>query len=186
MKKTLFIGLLILSTIGCKAQIIAVESFNNYSNDLPDGAYIKDVNNVLGKFIGTWKGTYNNNNYQFRIVKYTRISSVRNLKFDKLLIRYKITDTNGTIIEDTTSVLNDSPYIINGSYYETNGTYVLHYQGRLYECGQNGDLFITVNSTNTTKMRLGLYVDGDMIGDCPNGPAQQILPTTGGMELTKQ
>lgn len=186
MKNIILIGLIALSTLSCTAQIIAVESFNNYSNDLPDGAYIKDVNNVLGKFVGTWKGTYNNNNYEFRIVKYTQDNINLKYKEDLLLIRYKITDNNNTVIEDTTTLPNNSLFVINGDHYEANGTYVLTYQGKNYKCGQNGDLYISIKATNPSKMGLGLYIDGDISVDCLNGPAQQILPTTGGMELTKQ
>ena len=116
MKNILLIGFIILGTISCKAQIIAVENYNNYNNDLPDGAYIKDVNNVLGKFTGTWKGTYNNKNYEFRIIKYTEDNTKLKYKEDLLLIRYKITDSNGTVLEDTTTLANESPYVIKGSY----------------------------------------------------------------------
>jgi hypothetical protein len=183
MKKILFIGLIILSTISCKAQVIAVENFKDYPHELTEGTHVKDINNVLGKFVGTWKGTYNNKNYEFRIIKYTRTSTKRNLKFDKLLIRYKITDTNNTVIEDTTTLPNDSMFVIKGSYLTNHGSYVLYYQGKNYKCGQNGDIFMGVYGTNNTKMKLFLSVDGEMY-DCTK-PAQQILPTKS-MELTKQ
>jgi hypothetical protein len=140
----------------------------------------------LGKFVGTWKGTYNNKNYEFRVVKFTRDNTKLKYKEDLLLIRYKITDINNTVLEDTTTLPNDSKYVIEGSYYETNGTYVLYYQGKDYKCGQNGNVFISVNGTNTSKMRFGLYPHNDILGDCPNGLVSQILPTKGGMELTKQ
>lgn len=186
MKKIILIGLIALSTINCKAQIIAVENYNNYNNDLQDGAYIKDINNVLGKYVGTWKGSYNNKNYEFRIIKHTFDNTKLKYKEDLLLIRYKITDINNSVIEDTTSLLNDSPFVINGDYYNSNGTYVLTYLGKDYKCGQNGNLYISVFGNTLSKMRLGFYVDGDISVDCQNGVAQQILPTSGGMELTKQ
>src|SRR5690606_13097731 len=81
MKSIGIIIILALFALSCKAQIIAVEDFEDYPNELADGAYIKDINNVLGKYVGNWKGTYNNRNYEFRIIKYTRESETRPLKF---------------------------------------------------------------------------------------------------------
>ncbi len=69
----IFISVFTLSITACKAQIITIEDFSTYSDSqkekMSDGTYIKDVNGVLNKFIGTWKGIYNSNNYEFKIIK---------------------------------------------------------------------------------------------------------------------
>jgi hypothetical protein len=182
MKKILFTLFCFLAIISCKAQIIAVEDFKDYPNELPDGAYIKDVNNVLSKFVGTWKGVYDNKNFEFKITKYTRVSEIRPLKFEKLLMRYKITDNLGNIIVNTLDLANDHKYIIRGDYLAKTGSYVLSYLGLNGKCGQNGSVFI---SANGNKLNLGLYVDGELSLDCTTGPVEQILPTTG-IVLTKQ
>jgi hypothetical protein len=183
MKKIILISLLTLSVLSCKAQqIVPIEEQGHYTKELSDGAYIKDVNNVLGKFVGTWKGTYNNKNYEFRVVRFTK--NFLGIKKDLLLIRYKIADTNNVVLEDTTTLPNDSMFVIKGSYYDTtDGGYVLYYQGRLHNCGQNGNVFISTYGTNDSKLQLFLAVDGEMY-DCTT-PAQQILPTKS-MELNKQ
>lgn len=70
----MFIGCLILTIFGCKAQIIPVEEYRNYLDneiEIPDGAYIKDVNNLLDKYVGTWIGVQNSKTYEFRISKLT-------------------------------------------------------------------------------------------------------------------
>jgi hypothetical protein len=183
MKNIIFIIFCFLAIVSCKAQIIAVEGFEDYPNELPDGAYIKDVNNVLNKFVGTWKGTYNNKNYEFEVTKYTRISEIRPLKFDKLLIRYKIIDTSGNIVVNTLNVSNDDKYIIRGSYLAKSGSYVLSYVGLNAKCGQNGSVFI--NAYNTDKMELFLQVNGEMYQECTTGAVEQVLPTDW-IDLTKQ
>ena len=188
MKNTIItIIVLIFTTISCKAQIILVENFEEYNQELPDGAYVKDANNVLGKFVGTWKGTYDNKNYEFKVTKHTENNINLKYKEDLLLIRYKITDTNGAILVNTLNLPNDNKYVINGTYLvaKTN-SYVLSYLGKNGECGQNGDVFISVYGTNNTKMQLFLSVNGEIYSDCTTGPAKQILPTKGGMSLTKQ
>lgn len=183
----LIITLFIFTTLSCKAQhIIPIEDYHNYPNDIPDGAYIKDVNNKLAKFLGTWKGTYNSKVYEFLIVKSTKEYSKLYFKLDRLLIRYKITDTNGVIIENTTSLEDDSMYTIKGNYLAETGTYVLSYQGRKSNCGQNGNIFISVFGDNKDKMQLFLYPKGESY-DCddPRGFVEQILPTDE-IILTKQ
>ncbi len=192
MKKTLLIGLIFLCTICCKAQnILPVEKVIEYRNSetgIPQNiTQIKDLNGLLNKFIGIWKGDYNSKNYEFRIVKHTRQSTTRNLSEDELLIRYKIIEANGTVLENTLDLANDSPYVIHGSYLASSGSYVLYYQGKEHKCGQNGDVFIRVlNNTNDLKMKLFLNVAGEMYADlCPNGAVQQMLPTDL-IDLTKQ
>ncbi|RPD94040.1 hypothetical protein EGM88_12670 [Aureibaculum marinum] len=189
MKKLLLIGLIILSTLNCKAQIIPIEEYIDYRDneiEIPDGAYIKDVNNLLDKFIGTWEGTYNNKTYKFYITEITK--SYLEISEDKLLIRYKITDTDGNVIENTTALPSDNTLVIKGRYLDKSKyTYVFYYQGKNSDCGQNGDVFISVYGTNNTKMKLFLQVSGEIWSgaDCPDTPIAQILPTEQ-MELIKQ
>ncbi|WBX77348.1 hypothetical protein PG911_03550 [Tenacibaculum ovolyticum] len=181
MEKIIFITATLFIIFSCKAQIIPVEDFENYNQELPNGAYIKDINNLLNKYTGTWKGTYNTKNYEFKIIKYTRVSEIRNLKFDKLLMRYEITASNGTVIENTLNLPNTSNFIIRGSYLSNKGSYVLNYVG-FNDCGQNGTIFIRVNG-NT--MDLFLSVDGELGLDCTTGAVEQVLPVNG-IKLTKQ
>lgn len=192
MKNKITILMLFIIIASCKAQsILPIEKVIDYRNSktgIPQNiTQIKDVNGLLNKFIGVWKGTYNNKNYEFRIVKHIRQSNTRSLSKEELLIRYKITDNTNTTIEDTTTLPNDSYYVIEGQYLAKTGAYVLYYQGKHYKCGQNGDIFISVDRNNSTKMGLQLIVYGQMYNDeCPNGAANQILPTGTGIELTKQ
>ena len=189
MKNILIIASIILSIVSCKAQhIIPVEDVVNYINSETglmgdqNYVYVKDVSGTLNKFTGIWKGTYDNKSYEFRVVKVTEDDG--ELKEDKLLIRYKIIDSDSTIIEDTTTLPNDSYYVIKGDYLAKSGSYVLKYIGKNSKCGQGGDVFISVYGTNNTKMQLFLHVYGETI-DCTTGDAEQVLPLNQ-MDLTKQ
>lgn len=192
MKKIIFIIGVLLISISCKAQIIPVEEHINYLDneiEIPDGSYIKDINNKLGKFVGVWKGVYNNRNYEFRVSKVVHTSKIRDLKIDKLKIKYKITEMNGDVVEDTTGIIGDSYLIITGLYLSSSGAYVLYYQGRDSSCGQNGDLFINLMHNTIDKMvvyKAGLQ-EHTIEGDCPNGEAEQYFPIeASGLTLTKQ
>ena len=190
MKNIFIIGFLILTILSCKAQnILPVEELVNYlgtNGGIPRNiTYVKDVNNLLNKFTGTWKGNYNNLNYEFSVFKITRTSNLRPLTYDELIIKYKITDSLGNVIEDTTTLLNDSVYVIKGRYLAKTGSYVLNYIGRDSNCGQNGNIFMGVLSgTRGTKMQLFLYPDGKT-SDCTKQGETQILPTEV-ITLTKQ
>jgi hypothetical protein len=185
-EKIIFITATLFIIFSCKAQIIAVEDFENYNQELPNGAYIKDINNVLDKYVGTWKGTYNAKNYEFKIVKYTEsnLQQSLNYKEDLLLMYYKITASNGSVIENTLNLPNTSNFSIKGSYLSNNGSYVLDYIGLNSNCGQNGTIFISTYN-NDNKMRLGLYVNGELDFNCTTGAVEQVLPVNG-IKLTKQ
>jgi hypothetical protein len=187
--KNILIGLIVLlTTLSCKAQVIAVEDFENHNQDLEDGAYIKDINNVLDKYVGTWTGTYSSKNYEFTIIKFTEnnTNGSLNYKVDLLLMKYKITDSTGTELVNTLGFSNDNMFVIRGDYVTSNDTYVLSYQGLDTECGQNGTIYISISNAASDVMKLGFLVDGEMGLDCTAGGTIQILPTTSGLELTKQ
>ncbi len=167
----------------CKAQIIAVEDYKNYDMDLEDGAYIKDVNNVLTKFVGIWKGTYQSKNFEFRIIKET--INYLGIKEDALFMRYKITDSNGNVIEDVLSLPNDDGYVMQNGYVSETGSYVFSYIGRDMACGQNGWVFAGLYGVDNKNMQLFLAVKGENYPECNTGTAEQILPMEQ-MELIKQ
>lgn len=189
MKKILFLIILTCVIFSCKAQILPIENETNYIGtgiSMPDNInYIKDVNNLRSKYEGNWKGVYNSRNYQLIINK--RTGNYNEINEDGLVIKYVITDLNGSIIEDTRSLPDNSPYVLKSRYLR-NMTYVMVYEGREGKCGQRGELFITPQkSTNYKTMKLFLAPDQDFIlqSECPNGSAKQLFPLQQ-MELTKQ
>lgn len=126
MKKSILLGFILFSTLSCKAQIIPIESKKNYIGtgiSLPDNVtYIKDVNNILDRYVGIWKGDYDGKNYQLIITKY--INTYNGIMEDCLLMRYLITGVNGAIIEDTRILSDNSPYVVESRYLQ-NITFVL-------------------------------------------------------------
>ena len=160
-------------------QIIPVESFYNlYKNKAtPDGIFsIKDVNNVLPRFVGTWKGVYNTNKYEIRIERITKpfFSGEK----DILIMRYKITTRSDILIEETLSVFNNDDVNISGNYLQ-NRTYIFTYQGFDYECGQSASIYIgTGFDGNPNKMKLFLIPSNILLNtsECPNGRASMPFP----------
>ena len=183
----MIIGLIIIN-LSCKAQVIVpLEKAIDYRDsdiEIPDGTYLKDINGLLNKYLGTWKGTYNNKNYTFIITKFKK--DFLGISKDKLLVRYLITTTTGSILEDTRSLPDANPLVIEGDYIsKSGGYYALNYFGQNITCGQSGVVFISTTRDNK-QMKLFLSPDQGFIdkNKCSK-VADQILPTTS-MYLTKQ
>ncbi|WP_166924645.1 DUF6705 family protein [Flavobacterium poyangense] len=188
MKKITILACLIIITLSCKGQqIIPLEKLIEYRDteaDIVDGTYLKDINGLLDKYLGTWKGNYDNINYTFIFTK--NKSEIRGLFIDQLYVRYLITTTTGNVIEDTRSLPNADVLIIKGDYISKSlGYYVLNYFGKNTECGQSGEVFISTTKDNKQmKLFLAAYqgiIDGSK---CPK-VTEQILPTKS-MFLSKQ
>jgi hypothetical protein len=180
MKKLLILGLLIICHLSCKSQsIVPLETKINYRNEvngIPETiTYFKDINHLLDKYAGTWQGTYNNNNFEFIISKYTSV--YEGLSEDELLIRFLIKNNTGEIVEDTRSELNVNCSIVGD--YIKNSYYSFNYYSNDSKCGKSGSVFITiVKNTNNMQMKLFLEQDPILLSEevCPNGRDPQVLP----------
>jgi hypothetical protein len=171
--------LLLFTTPFFAQQIIPVESFYDLRKNgaTPDGTFsIKDVNNVLLRFVGTWKGVYNTNKYEIRIERVT-VPFFGGEK-DILVMRYKITNNSDILIEETLSIPSNNEVNIKG-YYLQNRTYIFTYQGTDFECGQYGDVYISAGY-NGNPNKMGLHLNPDHIlldtSACPNGRAPMPFP----------
>ncbi len=180
MKKLLQILIVCFGIYSCKAQnIIPIENHKQYLDneiEIPDGSYIKDVNNLLDKYVGTWKGTYKNRSYEFLIMKKT--VSFLGITVDQLIAKYKIINSDNSILKNTLNLADENILVIRGNYLAKTGSYVLDYLGDDAGCGQEGRIFIAIRVNTTNKMGIKLMPGFDLINeeDCPNGTTQ-ILPT---------
>lgn len=109
MKKSLIFLLLLLVQMGsCQTPILPLSTYEH----IPNGAYIKDVNNELLHYIGTWEGVLNNKKYTFEFVKFE--SHFNNLFYkDELLCKFKVTDlSTGNILYNDLNIYNYDGYKI--------------------------------------------------------------------------
>ena len=179
MKKILILTFFTGISFSCQAQILPIEKKIDYiiaKNGIPESVtYFKDVNHVLDKFVGTWKGTYDDKKYEFRILKVT--NKPGRITEDKLIMRYLITNSNGTVIEDTRTLPDSSPYLIKGDYIEKD-TYFLIYTGKNAKCGQSGTILINFlkENNNNTKMSLSFIPDEAIIYESSCGGVKQVMP----------
>ena len=163
-------------------KIVPLENKYNYKFiNRNEEVYFKDVNNILEKYLGIWKGIYGDKKYEFRIVKNT--GSYKVMKFDELLVRYIVTYLNENIIENTTSLLASDTYIIEGFDYD-NGWYRLLYHAKGGNCAQSGEIILSVNNINMGAM---FRSTKDLVDstECPS-EINQFFPRDTIFKLIKQ
>lgn len=103
MKNILLITILFLSQ-----QYFSQEyPLNTSPSDIPNNAYIKDINNELDKFVGLWKGNWNGKTVYLELRKIKSYSSVPGdthpYYFDEIQGERKIIDSNGNVEIDRIS-----------------------------------------------------------------------------------
>ncbi len=201
MKNYITIIALLISSFSCIAQqynnIVPLEDYYSYGEgkeQVPQGTYFKDINNVLNKYVGTWKGMFEGRNYTLKIQKSSDSSKI--MKTDILYIRYSIKEADGTILEKTIDDTNASA--LPGSLFvkDKPNTYWLLYWGKdeqEIECGNVGDMFIETFENNN---KLKMYVQPEAMvfwkhegepDPCPNGRVLPPFPEEDeAMILTKQ
>lgn len=184
--KKIIILVIFISNLSCKAQTMVLENIipieqqvfdKNNEIEVIENTYYKDVNDLFNKYVGVWTGNHLGNHFIFNVSKITYNSSRRSFKVDKLIIKYKITDSSGNILANTLDVSDNDLSVITGDYLDENGeTYHLDYMGENFVCGQNGYILIAVVDGGL-KMNFSYSIRGETTSACTTGPAQQILPS---------
>lgn len=187
MKKTL-ITLTILIAFSCKSQIIPQ---NNAYVEIPYNAYIKDTENFLDNFVGTWQ--YQNGNEQFIII----LSKVLHYDFgsyynDIIIGEYKYIDSNGTTLVNTLSDMNNQNFP-GPLYHNISGARSLvrlefpkcpecnigEYRIKSYFTDPDRkyqNLAIVFRSVSATQIKIKLYREGMSTTTDPNAPDELRVP----------
>jgi hypothetical protein len=186
--KNLILIVLFFTTINSFAQSIIPVEQNRYYHineiEVPDGTYFKDINHLFDAYEGTWAGWDEGKYYELFITKTTDTSTVpRYLPIDELHIKYRITDANGTVLFDTTTLPEDSYYVIKGQYFNEQAThYNLFYTGP-NNCIDSGILMVFVY-TNQTQLGVQLFPDYGIVSEpCVT---EYMFPIDHRLVLTKQ
>lgn len=177
--------------LACNAQstisLEQADEFNKSPDGIPDNVtYVKDINNRLNQFVGTWKGNYDGKSYEFRFVKrkkYGRFS----VEWDKIVGRASVSIGNTTVY-NTLDELDDCKTYFRGSSFQNN-VYTLYFIANIH-CNDSGDIFIEVSPSNPNPMTLYFVRDIDILVDiekkCPNYSSYVPLMPSKKMILVKQ
>lgn len=102
-------------TTSVSCQITATLPLNSY--DYPNGAYLKDLDNELPFYVGTWEGVHDNKKYTFEFtIFYQHITDYGNGYYhyeDSLMGKFKVVDLmTGLTIYDNLSASSYEDYKI--------------------------------------------------------------------------
>jgi hypothetical protein len=182
--KKILITLTILIAFSCKSQIIPQ---NNAYVEIPNNAYIKDTENFLDNFVGTWH--YQNGNEQFTITLAKVLHHDYGSWYEDILIgEYKYIDTNGTTLVNTLSDIN-TPSIhhnISGAtslvrleYPKCPECDMGEYRIKSYFIDPGREylnLTIVFRSISATQIKVKLYRSGISFTNDPNAPDELRIP----------
>ena len=198
MNKIIIILITLILAISCKAQVIGtLEQFEectmrpNHDEGCPDLeniTYVKDTNNRLDQFVGTWKGSYGGKQYEIKLEKKINYKDEPTdaLSWDMIIGRILIKDNSGNIIYTSMSKPDNNTYFFGYNFQRT--TYIMHFIGN-YDCLESGNVFIETGINNPNEMTLFYLQDPDgllNIAKCPNFSTFVPLLPPNKMTLIKQ
>ena len=188
MKNILLIPFIFV-TLACKSQ--QVYPLNTDFDEVPQNSYLKDLNNELDAYTGTYKANFQDREITLYISKETmRFFKALNVYKDALSIRYIVKNSMGNFLQDTQSMTfqpNQFKYTIysQGTYPNQNIAW-FNYGGT--NCGV-GWGSIRLKKLNSTQISWE-YIPNSTIIDsnkCPSGTDTTIyLPETKDLIFTKQ
>ncbi|SDR07094.1 hypothetical protein SAMN05421664_3396 [Chryseobacterium soldanellicola] len=185
--KNIILFSFITSITCCKAQTQTLP-LNTGVLDIPQNAYVKDLNNELTPYVGTYKASFQGKEITLYITKEeNKLVKRANQQFyrDALVVKYIVKNSAGTTLQDTKN--NNLPKIyIYSTKMKSQNSVVFIYSGTNCRVGW-GDIYLTkVNSTQISWE----YRPDDIIlenSKCPPGTDINIyLPETKDLIFTKQ
>lgn len=185
----LFLALLALS---CKSQTVSLEEAaqcRENPNCPANYNYVKDINNTLNKYVGTWKGTYNGRVYEIKFNK-NLYEDFIGVKRDEIVGRLRIT-TIGNLsmtIFDNFNEPDDAKTRFSGLGLTGNlQSYEMHFSGPFTSgCINRGSIFLKINPSTPNQMRILYWSDTDIVvGECPS-TFSQTFPEKQEIFLTRQ
>ncbi len=149
------IFLLLLLAVSCKSytQQQTIVPLRTYA-DIPEdaGYYMKDTNNELHDFEGTWKGVWDNKTVFITFKKINnKYNNVMKYNADIIIGKFKTLDSNGNILFDNTQLSDNEAKIEGTGFQNITDKYLMSYRDNDL-CGIGG--FIYMFFTNTTKTQL--------------------------------
>lgn len=163
----------------------------NTNTDVPNNAYIKDLNNELISYEGSWKGTWDSKMFILELKKIKKYMTHRenNPYYKDVLIgKFKVLNSSGNILFNNTNILDDDAKIEGARFLSLPYIrYTLSYMDPDI-CNMSGDIFINFTDATKTKLNWKFSDMTDIITpDCPfynSNPFPQPLPKD--ITLTKQ
>lgn len=187
MKNILFISFLIFFAKSW-GQTVSLETMAQYEiGTYPQVTYVKDVNNLLNKYTGIWKGTLDGKSYEFNFIKKENFGFEDSVKKDRLIGRLKITNANGMIEFDNFNRTDDDLVTrFSGFNFQKDlKVYLMRFAGGKIGCIDYGFVYMWIKPETPNQMGINFHPDNDTVTeDCNN--FKTTLPDNKIIHLTRQ
>ena len=167
-------------TINCNCQTLPLNT--PYTNIDNNGSYVKDIDNALPFWVGTWKGTVGNKEYTFQFTTFLHhtvsFPSGNYYYKDKLMGKFKVVDlTTNDVLYDDLSVSNFEDYKIELSYPGNNIGYVFAFDDDNAHCNNSVEFTLLKIPTNPNQIKYLNFEYTEFISpsDCIY-PEQEDIP----------
>ena len=164
---------LLIIHISCKAQIVPL---NNV--DSPEGAYEKDLDNVLPFFEGTWKGTFNNKELTLQFTRFPyHFRTFSNVYTDMLMVKFKVIDlSTNQVLYDDLNITAFEDYKVRSLAYRLN-EFNFSYIDAEGGCYNSIKFTLVKSNTNPNQIEYKDFIyDGYEYWDCTSYPNQEDIP----------
>lgn len=185
---TIFLAFIALS---CKSQTVSLEQAvqcRDNPNCPVNYNYVKDINNTLNKYVGTWKGTHNGRVYEMKFNK--SLYDDMGMKKDEITGRLRITTTGNLplTIFDNFNEPDDTKTHFSGLGLTSDlQGYRMIFGGSSPEgCINYGTVSLRINPSALNEMRIKYWSNKDIVvGECPS-TFSQTFPEQQEILLTRQ
>lgn len=178
----------LIGGIFCKAQ--QEYPINTMPFNLPSNSYIKDTNNELNVYVGTWYSVYEGKQITLYANKVEKKKFDYNNKFyfkDALIIKYIIKDSFGNVLQNTVDNNDDKRNFISNTVVNSASNQLgLYYTGA--DCGI-GWGNIEIRKINGNQISWSYYPNSTTLNsiNCPNPIDTKVyLPETENLIFAKQ
>ena len=188
MKNILKLVICLFTALNANCQVTTTVPLTSYNH--PNGAYLKDLNDELSYWEGTWNGTLYNKKYTFTFTKFIqKLNGDPNNHYyyeDEIVGKFKVLDlVSNQILYDNSMVTNYDDYSIMGLVVK-NGEFFFKFTDNATKCYNSVKFHLQKINGQTNQVKYTHFSFGDYKSwDCPNYPNQasipMFLPTT---ELT--
>lgn len=170
----------------CIGQTISLETMAQCQpGSCPTATYVKDINNLLNKYVGTWKGAFNGKNYEFKFVKKENFGFENNLKADRLIGTLKITNSNGAVEYDSFNKQDSETDFFGDNFQPNLKAYMIRFAGGKLGCIDYGYVYLRIKPETPNNMSVNFHPDNDIVKqDCSN--FKTTLPDNQIIHLTRQ
>ncbi|WP_329806299.1 DUF6705 family protein [Flavobacterium facile] len=169
----------LLITLNANCQVTTTVPISSY--DYPNGAYLKDFNDELTYWEGTWEGTINNKKYTFVFTKFIQhLKGDANSHYyyrDEILGKYKVVDlTTNQILYDNLFATNYDDYLILGLAIR-NGDFIFNFEDVASKCYNSIEFHLQKINGQTNQVKYGYFRFLDYQNwDCTNYSNQASIP----------